>query len=147
MSWKIFEADCPELANLGFEKLDRKISYLATIKKDGSPRLHPVTPFIGEGMLFMFTKPSSPKISDLRRDGHYALHCTVSRERPLVEFLVSGTAEMVEDPKVRQQAARIANSPVVAESYVLFEFHIDRVLQVQYDQHGKPIPRCWKKTR
>jgi len=33
MSWKIFEEDCPELATLGFNKLNRKIAYLATIKK------------------------------------------------------------------------------------------------------------------
>ena len=61
------------MAALGFERLNRKVAYLATIKKDGSPRLHPVTPFIGNGMLFVFTEPSSPKIGDLRRDGRYAL--------------------------------------------------------------------------
>ena len=146
MSWKIFEEDCPELANPGFEILNRKIAYLATIKKDGSPRLHPVTPFIGEGMLFIFTEPSSPKIRDLRRDGRYALHCAVSREGPLVEFLVMGAVAIIDDPDVRLQAIRIANSPVVSDGYVLFEFHIDRVLLVEYDQHGKSAPCRWKKA-
>ena len=92
MSWKAFEIASPELASLGFEKLNRKIAYLAMIKKDGSPRLHPITPFIGNGMLFMFTEPSSPKIQVLRQDGRYALHCSVSREGPFIEFLVSGNA-------------------------------------------------------
>jgi hypothetical protein len=55
MSWKIFEKDTPELARLAFERLNRKIAYLATLMKDGSPHLHPVTPFIGNGMLFIFS--------------------------------------------------------------------------------------------
>ena len=54
MSWKEFEEDSPELASLGIEKLNRKIVYLAILKKDGSPHLNPVTPFIGNGMVIMF---------------------------------------------------------------------------------------------
>ena len=80
MSWKVFADDCPELASLGYEKLNGRIVYLATIKKDGSPRLHPVTPAIGNGMLFMFTEPSSPKIGDLKRDGRYAMHSAIGYE-------------------------------------------------------------------
>jgi hypothetical protein len=57
MSWKIFKEAYPELATLGFNQLNRKITYLATTKNNGSPRLHPVTPFIRNGMLFIFTEP------------------------------------------------------------------------------------------
>ena len=146
MSWKVFESSCPKLAKPGYESLNRKIAYLATIKKDGSPRLHPVTPFIGEGMLFIFTEPSSPKIGDLRRDRRYALHCSVGGEGPLYEFLVMGSVAIIEDPDVRLKAVKIANSPVVVDGYVLFEFHIERVLQVEYDQQHKPVPNGWKKS-
>ena len=144
MSWKEFEEDSPELASLGFEKLNRKIAYLALNNKDGSPRLHPVTPFIGNGMLFMFTEPSSPKIRDLRRDGRYALHCSVSRQAPLIEVLVSGTAEEIIDPVVRARAENIAASPVVIDSYALFEFQVQRVLVVEYDEEKKRVIRRWK---
>ena len=143
MSWKKFEEDSPELASLGFEKLNRKIAYLAMNKKDGSPRLHPVTPFIGSGMLFIFTEPSSPKIRDLRRDGRYALHCSVSREGPLIEILVSGRAEEISDPVVRARAESIAASPVVVDSYVLFELQVKRVLVVEYDEERKKVVRHW----
>jgi hypothetical protein len=143
MSWKVFEEDAPELASLGFEKLNRKIAYLAIIEKDGSPRLHPVTPFIGNDMLFIFTEPSSPKIRDLRRDARYALHCSVGGEGPLIEVLVSGKATVISDPIVRAQAERIAASPVVTDSYVLFEFQVKRVLVVEYDEEGKPVVRRW----
>lgn len=143
MSWSIFEENSPELARLAYEKLNRKIAYLATLKKDGAPRLHPVTPFIGSGMLFIFTEPSSPKIRDLRRDGRYAMHCTVDRQGPLVEILVSGEAVVISDPFVRERAESIAASPVVIDSYVLFEFQVKSVLVVAYDEERKPVVHRW----
>ncbi len=144
MSWRVFEEASPELARLGYEKLNRKIAYLATLKKDGSPRLHPVTPFIANGMLFIFTEPSSPKIQDLSRDGRYALHCTVGGEGPLIEVLVSGEAVVISTPRVReQQAESIAAPPVVIDSYVLFEFQVKRVLVVEYDEERKPVVHLW----
>ena len=147
MSWKIFEKASPELARLSFEKLNRKIAYLATLKKDGSPRLHPVTPFIGKGMLFIFTEPSSPKIRDLRRDGRYVLHCSVGGEGPLIEVQVSGEAVIIKDPLVREQAERIAASSVVIDSYILFEFQVKRVLVVEYNEDRKPVVRRWSSQK
>jgi hypothetical protein len=145
MSWKTFEEHSPELAALGFDRLHQKIAYLAAIKKDGSPRLHPVTPFIGDGMLFIFTEPSSPKIRDLRRDGRYALHCSVlTDDGPLIEFLVSGVVEEITDPSIRNRAEKTASSPVVLETYVLFEFQVNRVLVLEYDKDSKPLVRHWK---
>ena len=143
MTWQAFESASPDLAPLAFDCLDRKIAYLATLKKDGSPRLHPVTPFIGDGMLFIFTEPSSPKIRDLRSDGRYVLHSSVGGGGPLVEVQVSGEAFVVRDPQLRARAERIAASPVVIDSYVLFEFHVQRVLVVEYAD-GKPLVRRWR---
>src|ERR1044071_7236196 len=61
MSWKILEQANPELAEFGKTRLHRKVSYLATIRKDGSPRVHPMTPIIGDGRLLVFMEPTSPK--------------------------------------------------------------------------------------
>jgi hypothetical protein len=146
MSWKEFEQDFPELAALGNEKLNRKIVYLAILKKDGSPHLNPVTPFIDNGMMYMFTEPTSPKIRDLRRDGRYAMHCFVSREGPLIEFLVSGIAAEITDPVVWERAEKDAAVPVVDERYTLFEFQVMRVLAVTYDEEKKKIIRRWRNT-
>jgi hypothetical protein len=142
MSWKIFEERAPQMAALGIERLNRKIAYPSTLRKDDSPRLHPIPPFISDGMLFMFTEPSSPKIRDLRRDDRYTLHCSVDRKEgePFIEFLVSGTAQVIKDLTARQQAAEeIAASPVVTDEYILFEFHVDHVLVVEYDRVGQLI--------
>ena len=145
MSWQEFALSSPNLAGIVRERLDRKIAYLATIRKDGSPRLHPVTPFIGEGMLFIFTEPSSPKIRDLRRDGRYTLHCAVGAGgEPLVEVMVSGRATTITDLEIRGRAARYAASPVVLDSYFLFEFQLRHVLVVEYDMQRKPVVRQWR---
>jgi len=144
VSWKFFEENAPELSQLVYGKLNRKIAYLATIKKDGSPRLHPVTPFIGNGMLFIFTEPSSPKIKDLQQDGRYALHCSVGGDGPLIEVMVSGEVIVISGHQVRrEQAEHIAASPVVTDSYCLFEFLVNHVLVVEYDEERKPVVRRW----
>ena len=44
-----------------------KVAYLATVREDKRPRLHPVTPVIGEGHCFLFVEPSTPKAKDLLR--------------------------------------------------------------------------------
>ncbi len=145
MSWKEFGGQAPRMASLGFGRLNRKVAYLALLNKDGSPRLHPVTPFIGNGMLFMFTEPSSPKIRDLRRDGRYALHSSVDRKdgEPLIEFLVSGIAQVVTDESIRKQAEKIAASSVVIDTYYLFEFRINNALLVEYDDDEKRMVQRW----
>ena len=144
MSWKIFEGDSPELASLGYDKLNKKIVYLAILNPDGSPRLNPVTPFIRNGMLYMFTEPTSPKIIYLRKDGRYAMHCAVSREGPLIEYLVTGIAREVSDPVVREMAENYASSPVVDGRFALFEFMVERVLVVTYDEQKRRLVRRWQ---
>ena len=142
MSWKIFKEHAPELASIGVDRLHRKIAYLAILYPDGYPSLNPVSPFIGNGMLFMFTEPRSPKIRNLRKDGRYAVHCALRRESPLVEYSISGVAREINDPAVREQVKEYADSSVVDHTYALFEFVVERVLVVTYDaQKKKLIPR------
>ena len=144
MSWRMYEKEAPEMANLSYDKLNRRIVYLAFLKNDGAPHLNPVTPFIGNGMLFMFTEPTSPKIRDIRRDGRYAMHCAMERGSPLEEVLVSGTAVEIKDSVLRMHAEQIAGSPVITEEYVLFEFLLQRSLIVHYNSEKRKVIRRWK---
>jgi len=85
-SWGDFEAAAPQIAAFARERLHGRVSYLATVQADGGPRVHPVTPIVGGGRLFLFMEPTSPKGRDLQRDGRFALHCGVdvaSLERTL----------------------------------------------------------------
>ena len=56
-----FGAEAPHLEAFGRRRLERRIAYLATIRADGSPRVHPVSPFIGGGCLAVYMEPTSPR--------------------------------------------------------------------------------------
>ena len=78
MSWSTLEAGAPELAEEGRARLERtRVALLGTLRKDGSPRISPVEPFVLAGEL-VFTVMASPKWDDLRRDARCVLHSSVS---------------------------------------------------------------------
>lgn len=64
------------MAAFGKARFQSGVANLGTLRADGSPRVHPVTPIIGE-QLFLFMEPTSPKGKDLQRDARYTLHCSV----------------------------------------------------------------------
>jgi hypothetical protein len=57
MSWRDLETKNPELAACGLLRLSGLVAYLAAVRKDGSPRVHPMTPIIGDGCFFEFMEP------------------------------------------------------------------------------------------
>src|SRR4051794_25836332 len=124
MSWKSLEEQQPELAAFGAERLNGNVAYLATVRKDGSPRVHPLTPIIGQGHLFVFMEPTSPKGHDLRRDRRYAIHCSVSDNSGVSgEFILTGQAQLIVSAELRALAVQLASySP--AERYILFELTV-----------------------
>jgi hypothetical protein len=124
------------------QRFRKRVAYLATIRKDGSPRVHPVTPIVGEGRLFVFMEPTSPKGFDLRRDGRYALHSGVEdAEGSGGEFAISGRAALVEDAETRQVAVRSA-SYQPADRYILFELGVEQAASTHYGEDG-PIRTRW----
>lgn len=143
MSWRLLEEQHPGLAAFGEERLNGKVAYLATVRKDGAPRVHPMTPIIGEGHLFVFMEPTSPKGHDLQRDSRFAIHCGVSDNSGASgEFYISGRAILVADPKLRAMAVSLA-SYAPADRYVLFEFAIERAASTVYAD-GQPVRDWWK---
>lgn len=86
----------PELMQHGYELFQLfGIAFLATIRQDGGPRLHPVCPFCVEERLFVGIAPESRKRRDLSRDGRYALHALPGPND--MEFFVRGSAIQVDD--------------------------------------------------
>ena len=146
-SWADFASADPELSAFGQGRFeDTEVAYLATVDQHGAPRVHPVTPFIAGGKLFIFMDATSPKGADLRRGSRYALHSAVSdQDGGGGEFTVSGAATLVEDSKIRALAS--AEAPYTpADSYILFELSVDKALSTVYEQ-GQPKRRCWRTDR
>ena len=143
MAWADLEGSAPDLAAVGAARLSDGYAFLATTKRDGSPRVHHVSPLVGRGRLFVFMDPTSPKGDDLRRDGRYALHSAVGGpETGHAEFLVAGRAGVVEDPGVRGIAADLARRPP-PDGDVLFELGVGRVVLTFYGEDGDPVRRRW----
>ncbi len=145
MNWGQFADSAPGLAEAGRACLSGRVAYLATLRRDGSPRVHPVSPDISTRGLFVFMEPTSPKGKDLRRDGRYSLHSSVEQgPGGYLEFFVAGQATVVESADVRAEAAAAAGAQGdnPAESYILFELSLEEVLFTSYVS-GSPRRQRW----
>jgi hypothetical protein len=135
LRWVDFEQQAPEVAAAGralIYHFGPGLGYLATVRRDGAPRLHPVCPVLANDGLYVFIGNHSPKRQDLLNDGRFALH---SFPLPEVddEFYVAGTAIVAEEPTVRVTVyeAYIATGAFTSDD-TLFELLIDRALHSKY---------------
>ena len=137
-TWEDLSAARPDLAATGRRLLylgSIGLGFLATIRADGGPRVHPICPVLTESALFGMIIPG-PKLDDLRRDPRYALHGeTFPPPDQDDAFYVTGTALEVSDPVVWEQVAlqMLTERSMTErwpgfESQVLFEFLIERCL-------------------
>ena len=149
-SWADFENASPEMAEAGTKLLYQYgvgLAFLATVRKDGAPRLHPICPTVVNGRLYALIGPSH-KRADLRRDGRYALH-TLSPQDVDDEFLVMGRATFIDDPAIAEAVRDdlIARGMTSSADEGLFEFGIERVMHAKYPGgHGTWPPKysIWK---
>jgi hypothetical protein len=138
LTWKQFAAARPDLAKKGVEFLyghDIGLGFLASVRPDGGPRVHPICPLLTEDGLYAFIVPG-PKLADLRRDARYALH-SETFPPPNHDDAVYLTGRITEpnDPDLRETLAdrffaeRKMNEPWPGfENETLIEFGIDRCL-------------------
>jgi len=141
-SWNILANNEPGLAEFGQKRIDGQVAYLATVKKNGQPRAHPVTPIVGEGHCFVFVESGSAKSGDLLDNGYYCLHCAMNDSSGSSgEFQISGRAKRIEDPSVRVLAESVASYRPSARA-VLFELQVSEAISTEY-RGGKPIRRKW----
>ena len=141
VDWATFERAAPELAAAGRERLHGRVAYFGTIRRDGSPRVHPVTPIVSGDALYIFMEPTSPKGKDLERDARFTIHAGVEDiEGGRGEFALAGEASMVSG-EARQRAVAAA-SYVPAERYILFQLSVGEVMHTAYGPAG-PVRQRW----
>ena len=146
ITWGEFSAAEPELAAFGAGRLLIAPAYLATVRRNGAPRVHPVTPIISAAGLFLFMEPTSPKRRDLRERGWYALHNGVpDTDGSGGEFFVSGKGYAVGDGATRAVAVEAASYDP-AEQYVLFELKLAEARCHGYGDVPLPARRRWSAT-
>ena len=149
ISWSDFKARQPELARAGADLLyhfGAGLAFLATVRADGGPRLHPMCPLLTETGLYAFIVPS-PKQRDLHRDGRYAMH-SFPLEDSEDAFYLSGLASHVSQLQTRDRLARqFADErselavPPPGQGQHLFEFQVQAAMLTRTTCHGDPQPQ------
>jgi hypothetical protein len=109
ITWNAFADLRPDLAAQGRKLLYAHgigLAFLATVRRDGGPRVHPICPiFTGTG-LYAFIVPG-PKLADLHRDPRYSLHCeTYPPPNHDDAFMLNGVVGWVRDAELRPVLAR-----------------------------------------
>lgn len=137
MSWDLLREQRPELAaqaKTQFCVHGLGMGFLATVRKDGGPRVHPICPVLRDDGIFGLLLPG-PKLEDLRRDPRYALHSdTVPPPDHDDAFYVTGRVEILDDAGLWREVADQQLAETKQEPYdgfdelTLVEFGVSRCL-------------------
>ena len=139
MHWSELERAQPGLARLGRERLLAPgVVLVATIRRDGTPRLSPVEPFVMDGDLWLSMLWRSTKAADLLRDPRILVHSVVTgRDGGEGEFKIRGTARAEHDPEVRRRYADAVTADLgwspTPDRFHLFAVSLDDVTFIRYD--------------
>jgi hypothetical protein len=139
VGWAAFEDAAPEPARAGRRLFAATgIVFLATIRRDGGPRLHPVVPVFAGSGLYVAISRASPKRRDLLRDGCYALHASLGPDDE--ELALDGTAILVTDNDRRAAVVSAAGHTIHPDDAV-FELRVGRCLWTVWENVGQPNTR------
>ena len=138
-SWRELEGGAPAIAAAGRRLLQADgtgTAFLATVRKDGGPRVHPVMPVLVDGSLYVFVVNLGWKYRDLLRDGRYALHSSPSAEGG-EEFYVTGPANELSDAGTRAAVREASGGRLGGHEFeALFEMGIERALYTKWENWG-----------
>jgi Pyridoxamine 5'-phosphate oxidase len=142
----------PDLASGGHDLLCQfgvGLAFLATVRPDGAPRLHPICVVLTDDGLYGLIIPSL-KLRDLKRDGRYTLHSYPSPENEDAVSL-SGTSVVHDAPAIRRdviaafQAQTGRQGPPLDDMHfhgqTVVEFLIDSCLLTRTTGHGDQNPQ------
>jgi pyridoxamine 5'-phosphate oxidase-like protein len=107
-SWHELKEQAPRITAI-FERRHAatgNLCMLATLRKDGFPRISPMEPGLFEGELWIGGMPGTTKFFDLARDPRFSLHtATVDTHVGDGDAKVWGTVHDVQDPELHQRYA------------------------------------------
>jgi hypothetical protein len=142
MRWSEVEQTQPRLARLAHERvIGPGVVLVATIRRDGTPRLSPVEPYVLDGDLWLSMMWQSTKVRDLMRDQRILVHSVITnRDGTEGEFKIRGTVRVDDDP-ARQRgnadavAADLGWNPQPGRFH-LFAVDLSQVTFITYDPGG-----------
>ena len=136
-AWKDVASAAPELAQLVRKRFEATgLGLLATLRRDGSPRISGIEPLFTDDELWLGMMSGSRKVGDLLRDPRFALHsATVDKQVTEGDARVSGRAVLVED-EASKAAFRTAfqdhtGSDIPPGDFTLFRADLSELSTIQ----------------
>ena len=142
-TWAEFAGAEPDLAAFGRERMQGRIVYQATLRVDGGPRVHPVSPWIAAGLLCVSFRDTSPKIREVARDARYALHTAQpwdDHAGNYGEFIARGGLEQL----AASHPAALARPGQTPYALVHYACSIQEAVATAYSAEELPVYRRWK---
>jgi hypothetical protein len=147
MSWSELLAAEPDFAAGVRDRLDARVhKTLATIRRDGSPRISGIETFWAEDELWIGSMPNAVKARDLQRDPRYALH-SGSDDPPdwHGDCKLSGVAVELTDPDRRLQLFRTrGEDPPSPDSHLFRMVVAEAALVSLNDARDRLVVQSWR---
>jgi hypothetical protein len=137
-SWSEFDAAAPELAAKVQERLDAHVhKTLATVRRDGSPRISGTETRLVDGELWIGSMWQALKARDLQRDPRFALH-SGSEDPPewSGDAKLAGVVEEITDP---ERVSEINGEAAAGGPSHLFRLDLLEVSTVGLDDERKAL--------
>lgn len=145
-TWNDVITAAPDLAERTQARFDATgLALVATLRRDGAPRISGVEPFFGLGHLWLGMMPQSRKAKDLQRDPRFALHAaTIDKYLTDGDAKVSGTVTEVLDADeraafARAVAERTGFDPSTTGEFHLFQADLSEVVFISLAPEGDAI--------
>jgi hypothetical protein len=106
-SWQQVEAEAPSLGARARELFDaNKHKTLATLRRDGSPRISGSEIILADGEMWFGSMWRAMKALDLQRDPRFALHSASDGSDWAADAKVAGRVEEVTDPDLIESVVK-----------------------------------------
>ncbi|MFE7355463.1 pyridoxamine 5'-phosphate oxidase family protein [Streptomyces sp. NPDC057543] len=142
-SWKEFQSAQPAFADTVRARFGQyKHQVLATLRKDGSPRVTGLEVYVLFGELWLGMMPNSRKALDLMRDPRFAMQANPGPDAEMADgdVRVSGRAVEETDPGI---LARFTEEVKPPEPFHLFRAELQEVVRTTLDS-DELVVQVWR---
>lgn len=146
-SWADFRTAEPDFADTARQRFQQyKHHVLATLRKDGSPRVSGLEVEFRLGEPFLGMMPNSRKALDLLRDPRFAVQANPGPDAEMADgdVRISGRAVEVADPAV---LARFIDEVKPPEPFHLFRIELTEVVHTGIEGGDALVIRVWRPGR
>lgn len=141
-TWTEFRATEPDFADAVRRRFEKYVHHvLATVRKDGSPRLTGLQVAFLDGELWLGMMPNSRKAQDLRRDPRFAVQANPGGDEQMADgdARISGRAVEVGDERTID---RFVDEVGAARPFHLFRAEPEEVVETRVEGE-ELVVRVW----